>query len=95
MTRSFASTFASKKILINAICPGWVDTEMARAGIEDYAKESNVSFDAALKQQMSFVPLQKMSTPKEVALQCYFLSHSGQTSITGQTIDMNNGALMN
>ena len=94
MMRFWAAQYARDKILVNAICPGWVETDMARQGIQAYADAVNKSYDQAFEEQMSMVPLQKMSQPEEVAnLVCFLLSEE-QTSFTGQTFDINNGALM-
>ncbi len=94
LMRSWAAQYARDKILVNAICPGWVETDMARQGIQAYADAVNKSYDQALQEQMSMVPLQKMSQPGEVAsLVCFLLSEE-QSSFTGQTFDINNGALM-
>lgn len=94
LMRSLASAHSSEKVLVNALCPGWVDTEMAREGIRGFAEAINVSYDEAYKQQMSLVPLGKMSTPEEIASFVCWLSSPEQTSITGQSLDINNGALM-
>ena len=94
LMRSMAAEFAPEKILVNAICPGWVNTEMARQGIEGFAKVTGQSYDKALATQMKPVPLGKMSEPAEIAALVSFLIGEHQTSITGQALDINNGALM-
>lgn len=94
LMRSFAAEFTGDKILVNAICPGWVNTEMAHQGLEDFSKALNISQEEAYQQAMSQVPLGKMSEPKEIAHQVAFLMSDKQTSFTGQTLDINNGALM-
>ncbi len=94
LMRSFAAEFTGDKILVNAICPGWVNTEMAHQGLVDFSKALNISKEEAYKQAMAQVPLGKMSEPKEIAHQVAFLLSEKQTSFTGQTLDINNGALM-
>lgn len=49
---------------------------------------------AALEREMALVPLGKMSRPAEIADFVQFLVRGKQTSITGQTFDINNGAIM-
>ncbi len=95
LTRSLAMELAAEKILVNAICPGWVETEMARAGILSHAKFQQKFYEDTLREQMQLVPLHKMSTPEEIANFISFLISDQHTSITGQSIDINNGALMN
>jgi NAD(P)-dependent dehydrogenase (short-subunit alcohol dehydrogenase family) len=94
LMRSWAAAFAGERILVNALCPGWVDTAMARTGIRGFAEASGVSYEDALAEQMGRVPLGKMSRPEEVAALAAFLLSDAQSSITGQVLDINNGAIM-
>ena len=94
LTRSLAIELAQDKILVNALCPGWVDTEMAHEGLRAFSKSLQISKKEALEQAMSDVPLGKMSKPDEIAQLIAFLISDDQTSMTGQTLDINNGALM-
>lgn len=94
LTRALAVELANDQILVNAILPGWVDTEMARAGIQLVADDMGQSYDETYLQQMGFVPLKKMSRPDEVASLVAFLFGPAQTSITGQCLDINNGSFM-
>ncbi len=94
LMRSWAASFTGERILVNALCPGWVNTAMARQGIDGFAQAFNKTYDEALAEQMAMVPLGKMSEPAEVAAFTAYLLGRGQVSITGQTLDINNGALM-
>ena len=94
LTRSWAVDFARDRILVNAICPGWVDTEMSSQGLQDMSKAFGVSPQEVRQSEMSKVLLGKMSDPSEVAALVQFLIQGEQTSMTGQTFDINNGALM-
>lgn len=94
LTRSMALQFAADKILVNAICPGWVDTDMARAGIQKLADRNAQSYDEGFREQMSFVPLNRISNPTEIGEMVQFLLSGKQTSMTGQGIDINNGSYM-
>ncbi len=94
LTRSLAVELARENILVNAICPGWVETDMARAGIQALANQMQVGFDVAYKQQMDMVPLKKWSQPAEIAALISYLISPYQKSITGQALHINNGALM-
>ncbi|MFL5815681.1 MAG: SDR family NAD(P)-dependent oxidoreductase [Bdellovibrionia bacterium] len=94
LTRSLAAELASERILVNAICPGWVETEMTKEGLADIAKASGRSFEEVRKIEMERIPLGKMSTPAEVAALVQFLVSDGQSSITGQALDINGGAVM-
>ncbi len=94
LMRSLSVELAPEKILVNAICPGWVDTDMAKEGIEGFAEATDTDYESARKQQLDMVPLRRMSTPDEIAEVVCFLMDGRQTSITGQALDVNNGALM-
>ena len=94
LIRSWAAEFAVERILVNAICPGWVDTEMAKEGLENIAKASGRSVEGVREAEMDRVPLGKMSSPSEVAALVQFLVSGSQTSITGQALDINGGAVM-
>jgi NAD(P)-dependent dehydrogenase (short-subunit alcohol dehydrogenase family) len=93
LMRSWAVEFAPENILVNAICPGWVNTDMAQSGLQGIADGIGISKSAFYDMAMQSVPLKKMSEPQEIAdLVAYLLK---QTSITGQTIDINAGSVMN
>jgi NAD(P)-dependent dehydrogenase (short-subunit alcohol dehydrogenase family) len=94
LTKSLALELAQEKILVNAICPGWVETEMAKAGIQKLADRSAQSYHQSFDEQMSYVPLNKISQPEEIAKLVRFLFSGEQCSITGQAIDINNGSFM-
>jgi NAD(P)-dependent dehydrogenase (short-subunit alcohol dehydrogenase family) len=94
LTRSLAAEHCGDRILVNALCPGWVDTDMAQEGLQGFADALNVSKNEAYKEAMKPVPLGKMSQPEEVAKLVAFLISEEQSSISGQTLDINNGALM-
>ncbi|MBS7566599.1 SDR family oxidoreductase [Mucilaginibacter sp. Bleaf8] len=93
LMRSWAVQFAPEQILVNAICPGWVDTEMSQEGLQGIADGIGITKDEFFEIAMQSVPLRRMSQPEEIAdLVAYLLN---QRSMTGQTIDINCGAVMN
>jgi len=93
LMRSWANQFAPENILVNAICPGWVDTDMAQQGLQGIADGIGISKHEFYDIAMQSVPLRRMSSPEEIAdLVAYLVS---QSSITGQAIDINCGAVMN
>lgn len=93
LMRSWAVELAPERILVNAVCPGWVNTGMAQQGMDGIAKGLGITRNEFHEMAMQSVPLRKMSEPSEIAdLVHYLLS---QQSITGQTIDINNGSVMN
>lgn len=94
LTKSLAVELGKHKILVNAICPGWVETDMAKTSIQRLADLEKVPYEQSFAEQMSFVPLNRISQPEEIANLVKFLLTNEQTSITGQGIDINNGSFM-
>jgi NAD(P)-dependent dehydrogenase (short-subunit alcohol dehydrogenase family) len=94
LNRSLAIELAQDKILVNALCPGWVNTDMAHEGLQAFSDALKISKEEAHTKAMTDVPLGKMSEPDEIAQLTAFLVSGAQTSITGQTLDINNGAMM-
>lgn len=94
LVRALSLELAPRGVLVNAICPGWVDTAMAWEGIEGMAKAMGVSRDEAHRIAMSAVPLGRMGTPDEVAGLVSWLFSPSAACFTGQGIDINGGAWM-
>ena len=93
LMRSWAVEYAPENILVNAICPGWVNTYMAQSGLQGIADGIGITKNEFFDIAMQSVPLKKMSEPEEIAQLVNYLLN--QTSITGQTIDINAGSVMN
>jgi NAD(P)-dependent dehydrogenase (short-subunit alcohol dehydrogenase family) len=94
LVRSAAMELAPKQIMVNAICPGWVSTDMAWQGIDGFAGATGQTRDQAFAEAMKAVPLGRMSEPEDIAGLVAFLLSPQARGITGQSIDMNNGAWM-
>lgn len=94
LTRSLAVQYASRQVLVNALCPGWVETDMAKAGIQNLADRAGTTYEKSFSEQMGFVPTGRMSQPDELGKTVKFFFSDMQTSITGQGIDINNGSFM-
>jgi NAD(P)-dependent dehydrogenase (short-subunit alcohol dehydrogenase family) len=94
LTRAMALELAEHNIQVNALCPGWVDTAMARQGLQGMATAMGTTFEKARSQALSVVPLGRMSAPDDIAGVAAFLLSPAARGITGQGIDVNNGAWM-
>ncbi|MBM3989789.1 MAG: SDR family oxidoreductase [Planctomycetes bacterium] len=94
LVRALAAELAPSGVQVNAVCPGWVNTEMARAGLEGIARDMDVSYERALEVAMQSVPLKRMSEPRDVAGLVRWLVSKDARGVTGQALDMNNGAWM-
>ena len=91
-TRSLALELAPRKITVNAICPGWTDTEMARSGMRDIAASEGITVEEFKKIAMSRVPLGEMVEPEEVANLAAFLAGETGNRITGQAVSICGGS---
>ncbi len=94
LVRSLAAELAPQHIQVNAICPGWVNTEMAWRGLDGLAAAIGGSRDDALREAMRDVPLGRMSEPEHVAGTVAWLLSPDASGVTGQAIDQNGGAWM-
>ncbi len=94
LVRSLAAELAPANVQVNALCPGWVNTEMARSGLEGFARAMNSTYERAFEVAMESVPLKRMSEPEEVAALVRWLVSKEARGITGQGLDINNGAWM-
>jgi ketoreductase len=94
LVRSLAMELAPAGVQVNAVCPGWVDTDMAWEGLEGMAKGMGVTRDEAHSTAMRDVPLGRMSAPDDVAGLVAWLISPDARGVTGQALDMNGGAWM-
>jgi NAD(P)-dependent dehydrogenase (short-subunit alcohol dehydrogenase family) len=94
LVRSFAAELASSGIQVNAVCPGWVDTDMAWQGLDAAARATGGTRDDAYRDAMQHVPAGRMSQPEEIAGTVAWLLSPDSRGVTGQAIDQNGGAFM-
>lgn len=77
--KSLAQELAKRKITVNCVAPGFIETEMLEgAAVESFA---------------GMIPMQRLGKPEEVAALVSFLFSEGAAYITGQTISVNGGML--
>jgi 3-oxoacyl-[acyl-carrier protein] reductase len=83
LTKTMARELAPRKITVNAIAPGFIDTEMTRVLDEKIR-------DKLIEQ----IPLSRLGLPDDIAHSVAFLVSSHSSYITGQVINVNGGMLM-
>jgi len=85
-TKSLAVELAPHKVLVNAVAPGWVDTEL----------NDEVFADRTFRQQIvDSIPLGRIATAEDVAGAVLFLASDLANHITGATINVNGGSVLN
>jgi len=89
LTRALALELAPRDITVNAICPGWVETEMARQGFRRFGSVE-IGREAAAK----MAPLQRVLEPEEIAGLAAYLASDDARSVTGQAIVADGGQVM-
>jgi NAD(P)-dependent dehydrogenase (short-subunit alcohol dehydrogenase family) len=94
LVRSLAVELAPKRVLVNAICPGWVETQMAADRMGEIGESMGKSYPEARRELLAAVPLQRISEPEEIAGLVSFLLSPAAAGFTGQAFDPNNGAWM-
>jgi len=94
-TRALALELAPRRITVNAICPGWVQTDMADKGIHETAQVLGITDDAFREQAIEGVPLKRFIDPPEVAKLALYLTSDDASAITGQTYNICGGQVMN
>ena len=80
LTKSMAKELASRNITVNAVAPGYVDTDMTQA-MSDSAKEAVIAQ----------IPLKRVGQPKDIAETVAFLASDKASYITGQVISVDGG----
>lgn len=82
-SKSMARELGSRNITVNCVAPGFIDTDMTKA-LSDDQRDSLVGH----------VPLGRLGRPDEVAAAVLFLASEGAAYVTGSTIHVNGGMLM-
>jgi NAD(P)-dependent dehydrogenase (short-subunit alcohol dehydrogenase family) len=92
MTRALALEWAHKNITVNAVCPGWTETDMFAASTERVSKTTGRSQEDARAALASLIPSGRPTQPQEVAELVYFLStHPAAQAITGSAYSIDGG----
>lgn len=93
LVRSIARDFGRQGVRCNAVCPGWVTTEMADAEMDELQTRLNLaSRDEAYDMVTRDVPLGRPAHPDEIASVIAFLCSSDASMVTGATLTVDGGS---
>ncbi|MBY4214134.1 SDR family oxidoreductase [Rhodococcus fascians] len=92
LTQSLAVEYASAGVRANAVCPGWVRTEMADGELSGTMADHGLTIDEAYSRVTSLVPMRRAADPAEIARVVAFLACSESSYITGACIPVDGGA---
>jgi len=93
-TRALALEVVGRGITVNAICPGWVETDMTALGMRQTAEAMGMSQEEFRRQALAAVPIQRMLEPKEIADLAVYLASDASAGMTGQAINLCGGQVM-
>lgn len=91
-TRALALEVVSRGITVNAICPGWVETDMARQGLREWAEAAGLSEEEVRRQATSVIPMKRFTEATEVAELVVYLASEASQAMTGQAVNICGGA---
>jgi 3-hydroxybutyrate dehydrogenase len=94
LTRSAALEYAAKGITVNAICPGYVDTEMTTRGIENIIRKTKLTAEQAMDSLKKMSPQNRLVTAEEVAAVALLLASEEGQGINGQAINVDGGSVL-
>jgi len=93
-TRALALEVATKGITVNAVCPGYTDTDMLRATVDNIKSKTGRSEADAIATLTSLNPQGRLIEADEVARTVAWLCDPGTESVTGQSIVIAGGEVM-
>jgi 3-hydroxybutyrate dehydrogenase len=94
LTRALAWELGPRGIRVNAVCPGWIRTDAARASLRSMARALGRSEDDIEREILSRQALVGMLSPDDIAGVYLFLASSDARSMTGQSLVASNGEVM-
>jgi len=93
LTRALALEVAAKGVTVNALCPGYTDTELVARAVENIVAKTGRTAEQARAELASSNPQGRLIDPDEVALQALWLASPAAASINGQVIVIDGGEL--
>jgi len=94
LTRSLAVEVAQKGITANAICPGYVETDMAQYAVDNIVAKTGLTAEAALESLKNTNPQHRLISVDEVAAVAVLLASEDGRGINGQAINVDGGSVL-
>jgi 3-hydroxybutyrate dehydrogenase len=94
LTRAVALEVAARGVTVNAICPGYVETDMTRRAVENIAIKTGRTTEEALATLKGMNPQNRLITPEEVAALAVLLASDEGRGINGQAINIDGGTIL-
>ena len=91
LVKSAALEFAKKGVTVNAVCPGFLDTEMTERSIANIVEKTGRSPEEARASLEATNPMHRLVPPEDVARAVLWLCGEGSDMVTGQAISVSGG----
>jgi NAD(P)-dependent dehydrogenase (short-subunit alcohol dehydrogenase family) len=93
LVRSLAIETAKTGVTVNAICPGYTDTDLVRESVASVSKKTGKSDDEIIAQYVKDMPIGRLIKPQEVAAAVLYLCSSDAASVTGTAMTVAGGEI--
>ena len=94
LTRALALETARQNVTVNAVCPGYTETELTTRTIDNIVSKTGRSADDAMAELAALNPQKRLVQPREVAEAVAWLALPGSAAITGQAVAVAGGEVM-